>query len=101
MTYSVVLTRRAQRDLMTLYDYIAEESGEGRAEGYIDRIQRFCQSLGTSPMRGTARDELKRGLRVVGFERRVAIAFQVKGNQVIVARVLYGGRDLAKAFSHL
>jgi len=52
LSYSVVLTRRAQRDLMKLYDYIAERSGESRADGYIDRIQEFCESLGKAPVRG-------------------------------------------------
>jgi len=42
LTYSVILTRRAQRDLMKLYGYIAEQSGESRADGYIDRIQKFA-----------------------------------------------------------
>lgn len=84
---------------MKLYDYIAERSGEGRAEGCIDRIQKYCNSLGTLPLRGTRRDDLVEGLRVTGFERRVAIAFQIKDDQVIIARVLYGGRDVLKAFN--
>jgi toxin ParE1/3/4 len=52
-------------------------------------------------MRGARRDDLKKGLRVLGFERRVAIAFRVTDSQVIVARVLYGGRDLGKAIAKL
>jgi len=86
---------------MKLYDYIAERSGESRADGYIDRIQEFCESLGKAPMRGARRDDLKKGLRVLGFERRVAIAFRVTDSRVIVARVLYGGRDLGKAIAKL
>jgi hypothetical protein len=33
-------------------------------------------------------------LRVVGFERRVAIAFHIGSGTVTVDRILYGGRDL-------
>lgn len=101
MTNSVVITRRAQRDLLKLFDYIAERSGENRADGYIGRIEVFCQSFGKMPLRGTSREDLKKGLRVIGFERRVAIAFRVQGQIVVVARVLYGGRDIAKAFKRL
>jgi toxin ParE1/3/4 len=48
----------------------------------------------TFPDRGTRRDDLLAGLRVVGFERRVAIAFHVGPDTVTIDRILYGGRDL-------
>jgi toxin ParE1/3/4 len=35
-----------------------------------------------------------RGLRVAGFERRVAIAFHIAPDTVTIDRILYGGRDL-------
>ena len=34
------------------------------------------------------------GLRVVGFERRVTIAFHVGADTVTFLRILYGGRDI-------
>jgi toxin ParE1/3/4 len=43
---------------------------------------------------------LRPGLRVTGFERRVAIAFHVAADTVVVDRILYGGRDLDGAFGH-
>ena len=45
------------------------------------------------PERGTPRDDIRPGLRVMGFERRATIVFQIVGTEVIIARVFYGGRD--------
>jgi len=50
------------------------------------------------PQRGTARNDLRPGLRTVGFERRATIAFTVKGEDVIILRILYAGRSLDLAF---
>ena len=50
------------------------------------------------PQRGTRRDDLRAGIRVIGFENRVGIAFYVFDARVEIARVLYGGRDLESAF---
>jgi len=35
------------------------------------------------------------GLRVIGFGRRVTIAFGIQPATVTVYRILYGGRDLS------
>jgi toxin ParE1/3/4 len=34
----------------------------------------------------------------VGFERRATVAFTVKGEDVIILRILYAGRSLDLAF---
>jgi toxin ParE1/3/4 len=52
-----------------------------------------CESLATFPLRGTRRDDIRPGLRVFGFRRRVSIAFQVKGEEVTILGVFYGGQD--------
>ncbi|MDZ4366104.1 MAG: type II toxin-antitoxin system RelE/ParE family toxin [Afipia sp.] len=49
------------------------------------------------PERGTRRDDLSPGLRIVGFERRVTIAFVVEEDEVIVLNILYGGRELPES----
>jgi toxin ParE1/3/4 len=50
------------------------------------------------PERGRRRDDLRRGLRIVGFGRRVTIAFHVADDRITIDRILYGGRDLTRAF---
>ncbi|WP_348626490.1 hypothetical protein [Mesorhizobium sp. LNJC384A00] len=34
---------------------------------------------------------MRPGLRIVGFERRLTVAFTVEGDQVVILRVFYGG----------
>lgn len=70
-----------------------------RAIGYIDRIEAYCAGFEASPERGTRRDDLRPGLRIVGFERRVTIAFHATPSVVIIDRILYGGRDVRGALS--
>jgi toxin ParE1/3/4 len=48
--------------------------------------------------RGTRRDDIRPGLRIVGFERRMVIAFHVDERTATIDRILYGGRDLGRAF---
>jgi toxin ParE1/3/4 len=94
----VVFSPEAQKDLFDLYDYIAAHSSAERAIAYLGRIENFCLSLKTVPERGTRKDEVRPGLRIIGFEQRLTIAFQVQSNRVTILRLLYGGRDLSHAF---
>lgn len=94
MTHEVVFAPEAQLDLLDLYDMVAEDGGGERALAYVERVQAVCLRLAVFPERGTRRDDVRPGLRVIGFERRVAIAFHVGAGRVTIDRVLYGGRDL-------
>ncbi len=49
------------------------------------------------PNRGTSHDDVLPGLRVVGFERRVTIAFIVTDEAVLIEGVFYGGQDWESA----
>jgi plasmid stabilization system protein ParE len=42
---------------------------------------------------GLAKDDLRPGLRTVGFRRRAVIAFAVHESAVEIHGVYYGGRD--------
>jgi toxin ParE1/3/4 len=87
---------QARADLFALYDYIAAEAGEAVAGGYIDRIETACLSLAHFPQRGTRREDLAPGLRTIGFERRVLIAFRVDRSAVTIVNIFYGGRDFER-----
>jgi toxin ParE1/3/4 len=91
--YKIVFRPMAEDDLLGLYDYIAEQAGRKIAGDYIARIEAACLSLQNAPLRGTPRDDIKRGLRVIGFERRAAIVFRVMRSEVVIVRIFYGGRD--------
>jgi len=79
---------------MALYRFIADHAGEATAMGYIERIEEFCRGFAQFPHRGISRDDLLPGLRVVGFERRVTLAFHIDSHRVTFDRILYGGRDV-------
>lgn len=91
--HKILFLPAAESDLVSLYNYIAEQSGLGVAGRYIDRIESACLSLEHSPERGTRRDDIQPGLRTIGFERRVTIVFRVQGTEIVIARIFYGGRD--------
>jgi toxin ParE1/3/4 len=97
VAHRIVFSPEAKADLFELYDYIAERSGSRRAIRYVERIESFCRGFIVAPERGTRRDDLRPGLRTVGFERRLTIAFHVETNTVTIDRILYGGRDLDRA----
>ncbi len=52
----------------------------------------------TFPVRGAQRDDIRPGLRVFGFRKRVSIAFEITGNVVTILGVFYGGQNLEEAF---
>jgi len=91
----------AVNDLDTLFCYIAEKSTLEIADRNLARIGRICLSLGSLPMRGTAVAGKVRGLRTMGFERRVTILFRVGEERVEILRILYGGRDIGPQLQRL
>jgi toxin ParE1/3/4 len=99
VSYRVVFSPEAHADIIDLYDYITVRSNAMIALGYLERLERSCLSLATFSNRGTRRDDVRRGLRVMGFARRVTVGFAVTADIVTILRVLYGGRDIRLAFS--
>jgi toxin ParE1/3/4 len=93
--YTVVFTPRAERQLDNLYAYIADHSGEARADRFVGGIVEDCISLSEFPERGTKRDDVRPNLRTKGYAKRVTIAFSVDATTYAVAihGVFYGGRD--------
>lgn len=96
MRREVVFRPAAAADLKNLYNYIEQHSPASAAR-YVERIEAYCMKLADFSERGTRRDDLGPGIRTIGFQRRVSIAFVVLDGRVEVARILYGGRDLARA----
>lgn len=94
--FRVKISPEADRDLENIAFWIAKETGLfGNALRYTHRIRSFIKSLCVFPQRGTRRDDLSPGLRIIGFERRVAIVFKLVDDTILIVRVFYGGRDLA------
>jgi toxin ParE1/3/4 len=94
----VVFTPLAERQIDQLHAYITEHASESRADAYIARIVAFCTGLATFPLRGQKRDDLLPGLRTIGFERRITIAFVAAADAVLIEGIFYGGQNFEAAF---
>jgi toxin ParE1/3/4 len=94
----VVLGRRALEDLREIGAWIAARANDEVAQRYLNRLRSYCRRFDAFPERGTRRDDLKPGVRTIGFERRVTVVFAVFETEVIILRLLYGGRDIEAAF---
>jgi toxin ParE1/3/4 len=93
--YQIRLTEEAELDLTRIYAFVRKKSASTAvARGYIARIRSFMDGFETYPERGSIRDHIRPGLRIVGFERRVSMAFVVTSTEVIILRVLYAGQQL-------
>jgi len=90
---AVAFGPEALDDLVELYDWLADRASPAVAIGYVDRIKAFCTGLSVGAERGGRRDDVRPGLRIVGFEHRVTIAFSVESDRVVILRLLNGGRD--------
>lgn len=94
MTRHVVYSPRARQQLTDLYAWIAAESGfPDRGESYVSAIFDYCDNLAEFPFVGAARDDLRPGIRTIGFRRRAVIAFAVTDTRVEILGVYYGGQD--------
>ena len=90
----VVFRKQALADLENLYIYIRDhDGGTVNAYGFVQRIRVCCQGLTDFPERGTRRNDIRPGLRILSFERRVIIAFEIRNDTVRIGRILYGGRN--------
>jgi len=83
----------ALEDLKDIYDWIADAAGPERAIGYIERIEAFCRGMGAASERGHLREDIRPGLRITGFERRLSVAFTVSDETVTILRLFHAGRD--------
>ncbi|MEP7457100.1 type II toxin-antitoxin system RelE/ParE family toxin [Phyllobacterium sp. SB3] len=95
MKYKVKFHPRAEKDLFELYDYINENFGPNRATVFLREIQSYCLGFSTFPHRGLIRDDIAKGIRVVGFKRIGSIAFAVLDDSVLILGVFYRGQNIA------
>jgi len=91
--YQVIFAPEARDDLFALYDWIAATASPDTALSYIERIETYCLGFTQAAERGTRRDDIRPGMRVVGFERRVTVAFSASEERVTILRIFYGGRN--------
>jgi plasmid stabilization system protein ParE len=94
MMHSVIYSPEAEAQLLALFFHIAAAASPEIAARYTDAIVEQCESLKTFPMRGAQRDDIRPGLCVFGFRRRVSIT----GEVVTILGIFYGGQNFETAF---
>ncbi len=94
----VVFAPEAAEDLNELYDWISGEASPTVALAYLERVEAYCSRLSIGSERGHLRSDIRPGLRIVGFERRLTIAFVVQEETVLVLRVFTAGRNWETSF---
>jgi len=97
MTFTVTFSAAAKADLFAIYDHIAERAGAPIALRFVESIEAYCLGFADMPERGTKRDDLRRGLRTVGFRRRATILFEIEhaARRVVIYGIYYAGRSFA------
>ncbi|MCB1264095.1 MAG: type II toxin-antitoxin system RelE/ParE family toxin [Mycobacterium sp.] len=95
MNPEVVFAPEAEEQLVDLYRYITTAGSPEAADRYTDSIVAFCEELALFPHRGKTRDDIRPGLRTIGFRRRVVVAFVVLEQTLVIVGIFYGGRDYA------
>lgn len=94
----MIVSPEALEDLRKLYDVIAEASALESAWRFVERITDYCSRLDYGAERGRRRDDIRPGLRIVGFEARVTIAFDLDEERATILRIFSRGRNWEDAF---
>jgi toxin ParE1/3/4 len=99
--FAVVFSPEALGDLESIRAHIAEAASPLIADNFLEGLIRCCEGLRHAPHRGTVRNEIKQGLRIIGWRRTITIAFAVDDAalRVDVAGLFYRGRDVAAAIT--
>ena len=95
MSYRVDFAPEAEEQLADIYRYIAERASPDTAARYTGAIVACCEGLHLFPHRGTARDDLRPGLRLTHYKGRTVIAYAVDDAQLRIGilGIYYGGQD--------
>lgn len=83
----------AATQLEELFEYVAESGSPSGAARFTESIVAFCERVAIAPMIGTPRDDVRPGLRTIGYKKRVVVAFVVGEEAVSVIGIYYGGRE--------
>jgi toxin ParE1/3/4 len=92
LTRRLVYSRKARADLEEILDFLGALDPR-RALAYVEGIRLACRSLCENPDMGVSRADLRFGLRVFPYRRRIVIAYEVLPGRVRVLRILGAGRD--------
>jgi toxin ParE1/3/4 len=97
MSFSVLLTDDAIRDLEELYDYIDQHDVPGKADYVLEQIEKVFSSLSENPRRGVYPKELVSiGIKEYReiFLKPYRIIYRIIENNVFVLLIVDGRRNM-------
>jgi toxin ParE1/3/4 len=94
MKRDVIVHEEASAELGSIYDYIADRAGPSVAWRFVQGVKDLLAGLEDFPERGSIQHGLIPGLRVIGYRKRMSIAFAVWPERVLVLGFFYAGRNL-------
>jgi len=101
-SYEVLLTRAAEQDLESIYDYIAEFDSVANANYVLDQLMEVVDGLAHFPERGSYPKELAalgiKEYRQTAF-KPYRVIYRVIGGQVVIYLIVDGRRDMQSALS--
>ncbi|MFB2879049.1 type II toxin-antitoxin system RelE/ParE family toxin [Floridanema aerugineum] len=90
-------TATASRDIETIIDLIADNSGFDVAERFLKKVNQKCQTLASFPNMGRRRDELLEELRSFPVDDYLIFYRPIEGG-IEILRVISGYCDLSALF---
>ncbi len=100
MKFTVEFTRDARQDLLEIYDKIKIDGRPQIAKKPVQDLTEMCLSLEQNPERGSVPRELSSFCGILCRQlifKKFRIFYYIIGKVVIVARVIYGRRDMETA----
>jgi len=92
------VSKRAHRDLDSIWRYVARKSGIETAEKVDSEIHKAVKLLSNFPGMGHEREETRgkpyRFWKIYSY----LIVYRTEGRNLIVVRVVHGARDLKRIF---
>lgn len=95
--YGVLLTKGAEQDLESIYDYIAEFGSRKNADYVLDQLTKIIDNLSRTPERGNYPKELSAvGIREYRqtFFKPYRIIYRIIQTNVIIYVIADGRRDM-------
>jgi toxin ParE1/3/4 len=96
LNYRVTFNPQAIRQLRDIERFLSGIMAPDDAEAFTETLIRFCEnSLKTFPNRNRKRDDVAKGLRLLGYRKRATILYRVNDDKhvVTISAIYYGGQD--------
>ena len=90
-------TPQAEADLLSIWDYLAENQSEEKAESYLLKLELQIELLLSQPLMGRSAEEIRPGLRRFPFQNHV-VFYQPIEEGIEIIRILHQTQDVDRAF---